>query len=139
MYGDKVRVVWKNHPLPMHKDAMPAHLAAMAANEQGKFWEYHDKLFGNPGKFKDENLKGYATELGLDMKRFEAAYSTGKYKAAIDADTNEAMTLGATGTPAFFVNGRYLSGAKPFEEFAKVINAELEKRGLPVPAEAKVP
>ena len=118
---------------------MPAALAAMAAHEQGKFWQYQEKLFANQGQLQEENLKGYAKELGLDMKRFEAAFSSGKFKAAIEADTNEAMALGAGGTPAFFVNGRFLSGAQPFEQFAKLINAELERQNLPVPAEAKLP
>jgi len=108
----------------------------MAAHEQGKFWEFHDKLFGNPGKLKKDNLLQYARDLGLDMKQFEAAIGSNKFKAQIDADVKEAQDLGSTGTPAFFVNGRFLSGAKPFEEFAKVINAELKRLNLPIPPEA---
>lgn len=127
--------MWKHNPLSIHKDAPLAHLASMAANEQGKFWEYHDKLFSNMGKdkLKREFLVQYATELGLDLKKFESAIDSAKYKAAIDADAAEATSLGATGTPAFFVNGKYLAGAKPFEEFAKVINAELTRLKIPLP------
>ena len=120
----------------MHKDAPLAHLAAMAANEQGKFWEFHDKVFKNQPKIQRQFLLQYAQELGLDMKRFEHSLDVEQAKSLIDADEAEAKALGLTGTPAFFVNGRYLSGAKPFDEFAKVIDAELTKLKLPVPAPA---
>ena len=134
-----MRIVWKHHPLEIHKDARLAHMASMAASEQGKFWEYHDKLFGNPGKLKREHLLQYATELGLNLARFEAALASEKHKAVIDADSSESVAIGAGGTPAFFVNGRYLSGAKPFEEFARVINAELARLKLPIPGGAPGP
>ncbi|MBZ5638286.1 MAG: DsbA family protein [Acidobacteriia bacterium] len=132
-YGDKVRVVWKNYPLDMHKDSPLAHLAAAAAADQGKFWEYHDKLFGNPGQLKRDQLLKYASELGLNVPRFQEAMDTARFRSRIDADTAEARTLGVTGTPAFFVNGRFLSGAKPFEEFKKVIDAELTRLHQPIP------
>ena len=120
----------------MHKDAMPAALAAMAANEQGKFWEYHDKLFANQQKLPRPFLIQYARELGLNAQQFESALDAPRVKSAIDADVAEAKSLGITGTPGFFVNGRFLSGAKPFEEFARVIDAELTRLNLPVPAAA---
>ena len=126
-------MVWKNLPLEMHKDALPAAMASMAANEQGKFWEMHDKLFQNQPKIKADDFMKYAQEIGLDMGRFKQAVDTAKFKAQIDADSSEAAALGVTGTPAFFVNGKFLSGAKPFEEFAKVINAELQKKNIPIP------
>jgi len=126
--------VWKNMPLDIHKDAPLAHMAAMAAGEQGKFWEFHDKLFKNQPKIQRPFLLQYAQELGLDMKRFQHSLEVEQAKPLIDADQAEAKALGVTGTPAFFVNGRYLSGAKPFDEFAQVINAELTKLKLPVPA-----
>jgi protein-disulfide isomerase len=128
-----VRIVWKHFPLDMHKDAPLAHLASVAAAEQGKFWEYHDKLFGNPGKLKADELRQYARQIGLDMKRFEDYLIAARGKPAIDADLSEGRALGLTGTPAFFVNGRFLSGAKPFEEFAKLINEELAKRNIAPP------
>jgi protein-disulfide isomerase len=115
---------------------VPAALASMAAYEQGRFWEYHDKLFANQQKLQRQFLLQYAKELGLDLKQFETALDSGKHKATVAGDTAEAKSLGATGTPAFFVNGRFLSGAKPFEEFARVINAELERLNLPVPPAA---
>jgi protein-disulfide isomerase len=139
VYGDKVRIVWKHYPLDFHKDAPLAHIASMAANQQGKFWEYHDKLFTDPQKLKADILTGYARELGLDMKKFEEDLFAPGMKATLDADMAEGKALGVTGTPAFFINGRYLSGAKPFEEFAQVINAELGRLNLPVPAAAPKP
>ena len=112
-------------------------MASAAAGNQGKFWEYHDKLFANQSKIKRDDLLKYAQELELDMARFEKDLNDLDNKKMIDADKAEAVSLGATGTPAFFVNGRFLSGAKPFEEFAKVINEELKKKNIPVPAEAQ--
>ena len=117
----------------MHKDAPLAAMASMAANEQGKFWEMHDKIFANQPKIKADDLNRYAKEIGLDMARFQKAIDTAKFKTQIDADSSEAAALGVTGTPAFFVNGKFMSGAKPFEEFAKAINAELQKKNIPIP------
>ena len=129
-------MVWKNLPLSFHQNARPAALAAMAANEQGKFWEFHDKLFANQKDLSKDAYVRYAQELGLDMKRFQDAFTAEKFKGHVDADSAEAAALGVTGTPAFFVNGKFLSGAKPFEEFAKVINAELQRLNLPIPPNA---
>ena len=120
-------------PLEIHKDAPLAHVAAMAAGEQGKFWEFHDKLFKNQPKIQRPFLMQYAQELGLDMKKFEHALDVEQAKPQIDADVSEAKALGVTGTPGFFVNGRFLSGAKPFDEFAEVINAELTRLKIPLP------
>jgi predicted DsbA family dithiol-disulfide isomerase len=131
-----VRIVWKHMPLAMHKDAPLAHLASMAAAEQGKFWEYHDKLFVSTTKLKGPDLMKHAEELGLDMKRFQDAIAKERGKSIVDADIAEAGAMGVTGTPCFFVNGRFLNGAKPIEEFAKLINAELQKLNIPIPADA---
>ncbi len=113
-------------------------MASAAAHKQGRFWQYHDKLFDNQKALKLPDLLKYAKELGLDLKQFEKDLTDQNLKKAMDADTAEARSLKATGTPAFFVNGRYLSGAKPFGEFAKVINAELARLDLPVPPGAQV-
>ena len=136
MYGDKVRIVWKHDPLDIHKDAPLAHFASMAADQQGKFWPFHDKVFAGQPKIQKEFLLKYARELGLDMKRFEEDLYSPRSKAPIDADMAEAKALGVSGTPAFFINGHFVSGAKPFEEFAQSINAELTKLNVPVPAAA---
>jgi protein-disulfide isomerase len=132
-YGDNVRIVWKNFPLDFHKDASLAAVAAAAANDQGKFWEYHDKLFKNQPKIQKQYLLQYARELKLDMKRFEQALNTLQGDKVIQADIAEGKVLGVSGTPAFFVNGRFLNGAKPFDEFVKVIDAELTRLKLPIP------
>lgn len=120
-------------PLSFHPNAMPAAMASMAAHEQGKFWEFHDKLFANQQKLNRDQYVAYAKELKLDVAKFTQAYDSGKFKAQIDADAAEAKALGVTGTPGFFVNGRFLSGAKPFEEFAAAVNAELKRLNLPIP------
>ena len=120
----------------MHPLAMPAAQAAMAAHEQGKFWEYHDKLFANQPKFQPDQLLQYAREVGLDVNKFKASLDAERARTAINADMTEATSLGVTGTPAFFVNGRFLSGARPFNDFARLIDAELQRLNIPVPAAA---
>ena len=111
----------------------------MAADQQGKFWQFHDKVFAAQPKIQKEFLLQYARELGLDMKRFEEDLYSPRSKAPVDADMAEAKALGVTGTPAFFINGRFLSGAKPFDEFAQTINAELTRLNVPLPAAATSP
>jgi protein-disulfide isomerase len=128
-YGGKVRVAFKHYPLPFHPNAPLASEASMAANEQGKFWPYHDKLFANRSALKRDDLERYAQELGLDMGRFKAALDSGKYKALLEADKGLAGQLGVTGTPASFINGRKLVGAVPFDNFKRIIDEELKKRG----------
>ena len=122
----------------MHKDAPAAHLASVAAQRQERFWEFHDKLFANQKQLKMENFRQHARDLGLDMVRFEKDLIDLDNQKPIDADMAEARSMGLTGTPGFFVNGRFLSGAKPFEDFAALIDEELTKLGLPVPREAVV-
>ena len=129
-----MRIVWKHLPLTsIHPNAMGAALASEAARSQGKFWEFHDKLFENQNQLAVEDLKKYAKEMGLDTTRFEKDLVDLQKKKRVEDDMAEAKALGITGTPGFFVNGHYLSGAKPFEEFAAVIDAELKRLNLPVP------
>ncbi len=125
-YGDKVRFAFKNLPLEdLHPGATRAAEAGLCANEQGKFWEYHDKLFvAEPGA-SVEQLKTWAGEIGLDAGRFSECLGSGRQKAAVQRDVEQATSLGANGTPAFFVNGLSLSGAQPFEAFARLIDQEL--------------
>jgi len=136
VYGDKVRIVWKHQPLSFHQNAPLAHMASIAADEQGKFWEFHDLIFANQRQLSRDQYVQYAKQLNLDLKKFEASMDGAKGEPQIKEDQAEAAALGATGTPAFFINGRYLSGAKPFGEFAKVINAELQRLKIPVPPAA---
>lgn len=124
-YGKKVKFVWKNQPLSFHPNAMPAAEAAMAAAEQGKFWEYHDKLFANQQALGPELYERLAKEVGLDVKKWKASVDSGKHKAAIQADMAQGAQVGAGGTPTFFINGRKLVGAQPVDAFKQVIDAEL--------------
>lgn len=126
-YGRDVRIVFKHNPLPFHKDAGPASQLALEAHRQGKFWEAHDLLFANQQALTRENLEGYAQQLGLNMGKVRAALDGEAYKAAIEADQALARSLGASGTPSFFINGRNLRGAQPFEAFKAVIDEELAK------------
>jgi protein-disulfide isomerase len=135
VYGDRVRLVWKHNPLPMHKESRQAHLASLAAHEQGKFWEYHDKLFSDPNKLSRENLLRYARELGLDIARFQSALDTKRHEARLQADLADAAAFQFTAAPAFMINSRSLIGAHQFEGFAKVINYELRELDLPIPPE----
>jgi protein-disulfide isomerase len=124
-YGDKVRVVFKHHPLPFHDNASLAAQAATEANAQGSFWPFHDRLFSNQKGLARADLEAAAQALGLDMARFRNALDSGVHKAHVEQDTAQAMALGATGTPAFFINGRFLSGAQPLETFKQAIDEEL--------------
>jgi protein-disulfide isomerase len=127
-YGDRIRFVYRNFPLDNHPNAVPAAEAAQCANEQGQFWPYHDRLFGTPGKLSDAELKQTAAALGLDPTRFNKCLDQHKYRSIVDADRKAGTEAGVTGTPAFFINGRLLSGAEPFDAFKHVIDEELEIR-----------
>jgi protein-disulfide isomerase len=125
-YGKDLRVVWKNDPLSFHQNAMPAAKAAMAAAAQGKFWEFHDKLFADQAHLDEATDERYATELGLNMGKFKAAMADPKIEEDIKADQALALRFGVQGTPGFFINGRPLRGAQPKEQFKAVIDKELE-------------
>ena len=126
-YKDDVQIAFKHLPLPFHNNAEAAALASEAAREQGKFWPLHDKMFANQGALDQASLERYAQELGLDMGRFKAAMKDPKLKARLEADKKQAATFGAGGTPTFFVNGRKLVGAQPFEAFKTLIDEEIKK------------
>jgi protein-disulfide isomerase len=127
-YRGKVRVAWKDLPLPFHQNAIPAAIAARAAGEQGKYWEMHAKLFSNQQSLDRATFEKYAGELGLNLPKFKAALDSAKLKDAVQADLAQAGKLGTNGTPAFFINGVNLpGGAVPFESFKPVIDAELKK------------
>ncbi|MEN8160476.1 MAG: DsbA family protein, partial [Myxococcota bacterium] len=124
-YGEKVRVVFKHLPLSIHPKAPAAHAAAEAAHLQGKFWEMHDKIFADQRSMSPEKYVEYANELGMDVDKFKADVTSAEVKKAIERDTSEAARLNVRGTPAFFINGKYLSGAQPFETFKQRIDEEL--------------
>jgi protein-disulfide isomerase len=125
-YKGKVRVAWRDLPLPFHPNALPAAIAARAAGEQGKFWEMHDKIFANQQTMDRPTYEKYAQELGLNMGKFKAALDAQKGKDEIEADAAAGGKIGARGTPAFFINGKFLSGAQPFEAFKAKIDDELK-------------
>ena len=131
-----MKVVFKQNPLSFHKQAIPAAKASLAAHEQGKFWEMHDLLFANQKKLDRPALDGYAQQLGLNAAKFKAAMDSDRFDKRIKADQALAASLGARGTPAFFVNGRQLRGAQPFARFKEIIDEELAGKG-PKKAPAK--
>ena len=122
-----MRVVYRNMPLRNHQRARPAAEAALCANEQGKFWAYHDRLFENTRKLGDEDLLRYAEELELDAAAFSKCYEEKRFAHQVETDMEDGARAGVSGTPAFFVNGIMVSGAKPAEDFFRIIDAELER------------
>jgi protein-disulfide isomerase len=125
-YDGKIRLVHKDLPLDqIHPRARPAAEAARCAGEQGKFWDFHDMLYANGAKLTDEEFKSAAKEVGLDTDSFDKCLASGKFKGAVQKDLLEGAKLGLNGTPAFFINGRELTGAQPLEAFAAVIDEEL--------------
>ena len=126
-YGENVRVVFKHLPLGIHPKAPAAHAAAEAANRQGKFWEMHDKIFDRQPDMSPELYLEFAKELELDIDQYQKDLTSAEVKRRIDGDSQMASSLGVTGTPAFFINGRYMAGAKPFASFKQLIDEELAK------------
>lgn len=132
-YGDQVRHVFRDFPLAMHKDAHRAAQAAQCAHEQGAFWTYGEILFENMRLLGDEHLQRYAEKIGLDTVAFGECLTTDRYVEAIDADMASGQAYGVTGTPAFLINGRFLSGAQPLAAFRDIIDDELRRLGLGPP------
>ncbi|MCX7808862.1 MAG: thioredoxin domain-containing protein, partial [Deltaproteobacteria bacterium] len=127
-YGNRVRIVWRDQPLPFHPMAMPAAEAAREAFAQGgnaKFWKMHDLIFEHQQELSRETLDRLAQQVGLDMERYRRAMDNHVHQAAIRADSEAGNKVGANGTPTFFINGRELAGAQPFEEFKRVIDEEI--------------
>ena len=125
-YGDRIRFVYRHYPLPNHPNARPAAEASACAAEQGKFWPYHDRLFSGQAGMTDGELKQHAVAVGLDAAKFNGCVDAHKFKALVDADVHAGEEAGVNGTPAFFINGRMLSGAQPYDAFKKIIDEELK-------------
>jgi protein-disulfide isomerase len=129
-YGDHVRLAYRDFPIDhLHPSARKAAEAARCANDQGKFWEFHDKLYGGATDASPETLTSLARETGMDVVAFQQCIATGRHRPDIDRDIEEASSLGITGTPGFFINGRLVSGAQAYESFARIINDELGASG----------
>ena len=122
-YGNNLMYVYKNLPLPFHPESMPAAKAALAAGRQGKFYEYHDKLFEKQGELGEALYVQTAKDLGLNIQKFNTDRNSSEIEAQVKADADQANKLGFNGTPGFSVNGVKVLGAYPVEHFEKVINA----------------
>lgn len=124
-YPGKLRFVYRDLPLPMHPEAVPAAEAANCAGEQNAYWKYHDALFNQQYGLNRTAYDQYATDLGLDIQAFDACLESHRYQGEIQADAADAARVGINGTPSFVVNGRILVGALPFSDFKAVIDEEL--------------
>lgn len=128
-YKGKVRRIWRHFPLPMHAGADRTHQASECAHEQGKFWEYHDKIFENQAQAKNEGaLVSFAKQIKLDQNKFKKCLSQEKYKKLIQQEMAKGSKAGVRGTPTLFVNGQRLPGAVPYESFDSIIKSELAKK-----------
>jgi protein-disulfide isomerase len=125
-YGSQIRLVYRDFPLfGLHNNAEPAAEAAHCADDQGKYWEYHDQIFTGSYPLSRSGYDGMASALGLDVKKFDACLDAGTYKNIVQANYDFASNLGVQSTPTFFVNGMAMVGAQPFETFDKVIQMEI--------------
>jgi protein-disulfide isomerase len=124
-YPGQIRFVYRNLPLTsIHPDAMPAAVASLCANDQGKYWEYHEKLFSSETLDEPTYIQ-YATDLGLDVDTFTACLSDGSHDEFIQQDMDFAINLGVQSTPTFFVNGLAIVGAQPLSKFTQLIDQDL--------------
>jgi predicted DsbA family dithiol-disulfide isomerase len=124
-YKGKIRLFYRDYPLPFHAQAQKASEAALCAGDQNKYWEMHEKLFANQQALTVPQLKEHAKGLGLDQGKFDKCLDSGEKAKLVENSRKAGEEAGVNGTPHFFINGRPLSGAQPFEEFKKVIDAEL--------------
>jgi len=123
-YGDKVRVVYKDFPLvDLHPEAELASEAAACADDQGKFWEMHDRIYQNQSDLSAENLTNHARSLGLEMGKFISCFNNSAHQSEIAADFEEGLKLGVYGTPTFFLNGQRVNGVMP----ADLLRSTIEK------------
>ncbi|HUE88657.1 MAG TPA: thioredoxin domain-containing protein [Vicinamibacterales bacterium] len=126
-YGDKVKIVFKDFPLPNHPEAPKAAEAAHCAGEQGNYWEMHDRLFANQQSLQIPQIKQYATALELDMNAFNQCLDSGKHASRVAENMKAGEALGVASTPTLYVNGRPVVGAQPFEFFKAIIDEELAR------------
>ncbi|MCC7460800.1 MAG: thioredoxin domain-containing protein [Proteobacteria bacterium] len=126
-YGSKVQYYFRDFPLSFHDRGKPAANAARCAAEQGKFWQYHDKLFEDQKKLTDEDFIALGKSLKLDMAKFEPCVKESKHMSDVEKDMRDGENAGVSGTPAYFINGIFLSGALPIKKFEEIIEAELKQ------------
>jgi protein-disulfide isomerase len=125
-YGERVRIVWKDFPLPNHRDAQPAAEAAHCANEQGQFWPYHDVLYHNQDRLGVSDLKQHARDLGLNPTAFDQCFDSGTFRGKVAASVGDGRRYRISATPTVFINGRVVAGARPFEEYDAIVREELD-------------
>lgn len=126
-YDGQVKLVYKNFPLPFQQQSEPAARAALAAGEQGKFWEMHGALFDNQQRLAQDGIfEELARNIGLNMDQFKADFESEAIAEQVKAEQREGQSVGVRGTPAFFVNGEMVSGAQPVDAFARIIDRHLE-------------
>lgn len=125
-YPTQVRIAFKNFPLPFHRFARQAALAALAADEQGRFWEFHDQLFAFSGDLDNQKIVAIAEGLGLDMERFRRDMAGTAVSRRLDQDLKDGQQAEVAGTPTIFINGRLLE-QRSLESFKEIINEELLK------------
>jgi protein-disulfide isomerase len=128
-YGDKVRLVYKDFPIPTHPNAQKSAEAARCAGDQGKYWEMHDAIFQDINATTVPQLKQHAGRLGLQQTAFDQCLDSGKHEAIVRADYTSGEKLGVNSTPTLYINGRPLIGAQPYEQFKQVIDEELARVG----------
>ncbi len=128
-YPESLRLIHRHLPLSMHAEARGAAEAAVCAEAQQRFWDYHDLLFANQRALGRDALLDYARQLGLDVETFESCLNSEQTVARVEEDMRAAREAGASGTPAFFINGIMLSGAQPIEEFEALVEEELQRPG----------
>jgi predicted DsbA family dithiol-disulfide isomerase len=128
-YGGKVRLVFRQFPLPsIHRFAQKAAEASLCAADQGRFWEMHDLLFQTQDRLKEDDLKEKANKLGLDKAAFDSCLDSSRRRDRVREDIRAGASAGMEGTPALFINGRFLSGSRPFDEIAAIIDEELKTK-----------
>ena len=127
-YDGRIRLVFKDRPLPMHTLARGAHEAARCAGAARQYWPYHDRLFEAQPAFGRDDLLRYATELGLDVADFTRCLDERRYAAQVEADVVQAQALGINGTPTFLINGRVVVGGLPLEELRAMVGDALKAR-----------
>ncbi|MCB2170585.1 MAG: thioredoxin domain-containing protein [Deltaproteobacteria bacterium] len=128
-YPEKVRIVFKNFPLRMHRFAVPAALAGLAANDQGQFWPFHDRLFENYNQLNAQKIEAIREELGLDAERFQARMNDPALKDLIRRDLEEGNAAGVRGTPTVFINGKKMRSRLTLDGFQEAIDGALEEAG----------
>lgn len=131
-YGEHVRFVYRDMPI-LAASSAPAAEAAHCADEQGLFWEFHDYLFEDMSRRDRATYVQFAEDNAMDVAAFEECIDSGRYRNEVTLDLFDGQDLGVSGTPAFFINGRQVSGAQPFSVFASVIDVELQRAGIEPP------